>query len=364
MPKIYVAVSAHGFGHLGQVSPVLNRLSQWYPELKLTLQTDLPEGLVASRVDGNFKLVSCAADIGVLMDGPTVIRWPETIAAHQQFHADWSAYFSRQLDYLMAAEPDLVISDVPYLTIAAAKALRIPVVVFCSLNWADILAAHSPALEHLSSELETMRSCYQSADVFIQPEPSMSMPWLSNRRAVGAVFRQGRSQRHEINQRLGLGNGQKLVLVGLGGIPETQRVRAWPELPGIHWIVPGTASHGRADVHSLDALAMHFTSVLSSVDLIVSKPGYGTYTEVAGAGIPMISIERSDWAETKALDPWLTSLVPFRTIPLARYLDGDYGQLIRELLDLPKAQPIAPAGIEEALVIIRGLLQKNRTGIE
>lgn len=359
MTKILVAISAHGYGHLGQISPVLNRLAELVPDLELFIQADMPRPLIASRVDAEFESIEYAADLGILMDGPTVMRWPETIAAYQQFHADWSKHLQRQQQYLSDVSPDLVITDIPYLTITAAKALQIPVVAFCSLNWADILQANSDAAHQLSRELAVIRDCYQSAELFIQPEPSMPMPWLRNRQPIGPVFRQAASQRELLNKRLALKPGDKLILVALGGIPETHAVQTWPRISEVQWIVSGGPVPEREDLHNFYDLELPFTTVLASVDLIISKPGYGTYTEVAGVGIPMISVERSDWAETEVLNSWLAARLPLRTISLEQYLSGNYVELISELLHQPRSMPTTPTGIKQVVAVIQGLLGRE-----
>ncbi|MCK7576803.1 MAG: hypothetical protein MZV65_13620 [Chromatiales bacterium] len=81
---------------------------------------------------------------------PLEAKVAESLAAYRAFHAEWDARLAWQESVLRKAAPDLVLADVPYLSLAAAARLDIPRSALCSLNWADILAgycADAPDLE-------------------------------------------------------------------------------------------------------------------------------------------------------------------------------------------------------------------------
>ncbi len=350
--KLLVAISAHGFGHLSQISPVLNRLRYERPGISLTVQTTLSQERVAQRIEGAFELLPYAADRGVLMAGPTVIRWQDTITAHQVFHAHWQHHLASQIALFERARPDLVLVDIPYLSIAAANALDIPVVAFCSLNWADILSVNTRARHELADPIAKMREQYAAAEVFIQPEPSMPMAWLPNRSPVGAVFKRAPNRRGELLMRLDCDATQRLVLVGLGGIPMEARIAALPEIPGVHWLVSDEVDAVRPDIHDWTILGWNFLALLASVDVLVTKPGYGSYTEAAGLGMPVLSIRREDWGESPVLDDWLARHVPFRSIDLDKFLAGDYRAELLVLLEQPRAPALEPDGILQSIALL------------
>ena len=56
---------------------------------------------------------------------------------------------------------------------------------------------------------------------------------------------------------------------------------------------------------ALEALPMNFTDLLRSVDAVLTKPGYGTFTEAACNGTPVLYVRRDDWPEQDCLIDWL-----------------------------------------------------------
>jgi len=356
MPALLVVVSAHGYGHLSQIAPVIDGLCARVAGLEVTVQTEIPRELIARRLDCAFSRVAQTADIGMLMAGPTVIRWEESLAAYQAFHRDWERHMVRQLAVFDAVRPDLVVSDIPCLPIVAARRRGIPVAAYSSLNWVDIIEANPAIAARMRTQLERMRDAYRQAEYFIQPTPSMPMAWLDNRRPVGPVMRVGENVRDRIDADLGLAPDEKLVVVSLGGIPMEAPLANWPRLPGVQWMIADSPTVARADVHPWDERRYRFIDLLASADLVVTKPGYGMFTEIAAVGVPALNIARPDWGETAVLERWLGRHVALRTIPLEQLLAGEIATEVEALLKAPRGEPVAPTGIDEAVALLAPML--------
>ncbi len=353
MPRLHVVVSAHGYGHLAQIAPVIDGLHAAIADLDVTVQTEIPRALIEKRLDCPFRQVARTADIGMLMDGPTVIRWEESLRAYQAFHRDWDDHLRAQTAIFSAHRPDLVLTDIPYLPLVAAKSLGIPAVAYSSLNWVDIIEVNERIADRMRPELATMRDAYRQADCFIQPEPSMPMPWLEKRCPVGPVMRVGENIRPRIDADLGLAPDDRLVLVSLGGIPLADRLECWPALPGVHWMIADSATQARDDVHLWSEAQYRFIDVLASADLVITKPGYGMFTEIAAVGLPALNIARPDWGESAVLEQWLGARATLRTIPLEQLFEGDIAAEVTELLAVDRATPTLPTGIAEAVALLQ-----------
>ena len=104
------------------------------PGLRLTLQGDLAPGFVRSRLPAGLRHLREAADLGLIMDGPLVTRWEESLTAYERFVADQERHLARQREILAADPPDLVLGNVPWVPLAAARSLGIPAVSLSSLN--------------------------------------------------------------------------------------------------------------------------------------------------------------------------------------------------------------------------------------
>lgn len=348
-PHIFVALSSHGLGHLAQVAPILNELSQRLPTLRLTVQCTLPEKTLRHRINSNFIHIHEATDVGMVMTNAIQVNLEESVATYESFHHHWDQYLQRQKTLLAQLAPDVLLANIPYLPLIAADHLGIPGIALCSLNWADIVQGcglQHPALE---SWRQTMLAAYQRAAVFLQPAPSMPMPELSNTRTIGPIAALGQNRRGELNTRLGLAKHQTLALVALGGIDMPLPITQWPCHPDLCWIVPKLWGAQRTNIRHREPLAdIPFTDLLCSCDVIVGKPGYGTFTEAACNGKPVLYIEREHWPEQACLVEWLLKHGNGLNISQQALQTGALHSAINQLARQPAKPPPIATGIAEA----------------
>ena len=358
MPHLYVALSGHGFGHLAQVAPILNEWCRRWPEARLTLQSVLPETVLRERISGPFTLVVGAADFGMVMVDALEVNVAASLAAYRAFHVEWATRLAWQEDLLREAAPDLLLADVPYLTLAAATHLNIPALALCSLNWADILAGYCPDEPDLPALRAPMLAAYHRAIAFLQPTPSMPMPELRNARAIGPVAALGRERRTEINRRLHLRGDETLVLMGLGGVAMRPPLEAWPEFPGVRWLTPPDWQVTRPDMASWAELGdCSMLDLIRSSDVLFTKPGYGAFTEAVCNGTRVLYVERDDWPEEPWLSDWLVEHGNGVRINRRQLATGELAEALRALLDQPARPPLPPTGVAEAADWLERLLR-------
>ncbi len=49
-PHLVVSISGHGFGHVAQTAPVLNRLHECMPQLRITVRSNVAAKHLRSRI--------------------------------------------------------------------------------------------------------------------------------------------------------------------------------------------------------------------------------------------------------------------------------------------------------------------------
>lgn len=351
MPHLFVDISSHGFGHLAQAAPVLNRLTELLPTLRLTVRCGLPEAILRQRIQVPFTHIAAASDFGYVMIDALRIDLAATAAAYRTAHTDFSARVAAEAAFLHELAVDAVFADVSYLPLAGAAQAGIPAVALCSLNWAD-LYAHYFGTDGIHAE---MLAAYRSA-TFLRTTPAMPMPALADVIDIGPVATSGRQRRAELLQKLGSGNTARLVLVALGGIPTELPFATWPLLPDTHWLVPAAWRPARADVHAIEACGLPFADLLRSVDAVITKPGYGTFTEAACNGTAVIYQRRDDWPEQDCLIDWLKINARCAEISPAELASGEIAAALERCraADIPSRPE--PTGIDHAATHLASLL--------
>lgn len=340
--RLVVDVTGHGFGHLGQLAPILAELRARRPGIALTVRSGLPRERL-ERVLG--EAVVCAPpppDIGLVMVSPIEPDRAATRAWYDRLEREWDAVLAREVAALRALAPDLLVANVGPVGLAAAVAAGLPAVAVSSLDWASVLEAYalvSPAL------IERLRGAY-AAVPFVQLAPHLEMPWHPDRRPVGPVARRGRRRRDELVARLALPAEAILALVAFGGIAMPRPLAVLPPLDGVVWLADATSGPGLLPV---EPAGLPFPDLLASVDLLITKTGYGLFAEAAAAGTPVLFLPRPDWPEAPHLEGWIERQGIGRPLPAD---PGALAAAVRALATAPRPQPVEPSGIGEALAIL------------
>ncbi|PKO32624.1 MAG: hypothetical protein CVU34_15360 [Betaproteobacteria bacterium HGW-Betaproteobacteria-7] len=345
---LFVDISSHGFGHLAITAPVLNALAEADPALRLTIRSGLPSAKLQQRIRPPFTHIAGTSDFGYVMVDATRIDLTASADAYRQAHVGWTSRVAAEAAFLSRLQPDLVLTNVSYLPLAGAAMAGLPAYSLCSLNWADLFA-HFFAGESWAAPIHAeMLAAYRSAAAFLRVTPGMAMDRLDNVRAVGPMAARG--LRHD----LGLGE-ERAVLVAMGGIAHRLPVDDWPRLPGIRWLVPAEWQCRHPDAIAAEEFGLGFTDLLCSVDALVTKPGYGTFTEAAVNGTPLLYQRRADWPEQDCLIDWLAKHGRSHEIPAAALQHGNLQAALNTLWEMP-APPLPDTGGEaEAARLIRAL---------
>lgn len=356
MSHLLAAISAHGYGHLAQTAPVLNALREQLPDLQLTVRCGLPREVLARRVAEPFAHQRVEDDFGMTMHDALAVDVTASAARYAAFHQGWERRVETVARELEQAVPDLILADIPYLTLAAAARAGIPAVAMCCLNWADIYGYYCHALPEAGHIREQMLAAYNSAEVFLRTEPAMPMPGLDNLRAIGPLAAVGYARREEIVARCGIAADERLVLVVMGGIAFRPPLERWPVTAGVRYVMQRDWQPQRGDVLIQEELGLPFSDVLASCDAVLTKPGYGTFAEAACAGVPLLYVPRVDWPEEPWLVRWLEQQVPCAQVPRDEFDRGAFLPRLQALWQPPRPVPRAAGGVLQAAALLRARL--------
>ena len=360
MAHLFVDISSHGLGHLAQIAPILNELSRRLPDLQMTIRSGVPIEKLRARILGDFAHIAQASDFGYVMLDAVRIDLAATAAKYRTQHANWTQRVAEEARHLAALKADLVLTDVAYLPLAGAAQAGIPSLSMCSLNWADLFA-HFFGHESWAAEIHRqMLDAYRSAEAFLSLTPAMHMTDFPHRQTVAPVAAVGQDRHVELRDRLGVASDAKLALVAFGGFDKSLGAELWPQIPGLYWLIPETWQIHRKDMAATEPLGIPFPDLLRSVDIVLTKPGYGTFAEAACNGTAVLYLRRDNWPEQDCLIEWLEQN--------ARCLEISEGDLASDRLPglfdrlWRQAPPPAPSasGAEEAAALIARRLPPER----
>jgi hypothetical protein len=352
-PHLLLAVTGHGYGHLAQCAPVVNHLRELQPGLRLTVMSGLPPAVLFSRLAGEFTWLTVEIDAVMRMHSAWQVDVHATCRAWREFHRDWEAGVRREVERLREIEPDLLLADIPYRLLLAASQAGIPAVALCSLNWAAVHAAYCHGEADSAAIRVQMHTGYAAAHSFLTPAPALPMPELDNVHAIGPIARVGAVRRGEILHHLKRAADIRLVLVALGGIDSPLPIADWPHIDNVVWLFDRALNSNRDDFVDFTRLPLAFIDLLASSDAVLTKPGYGTYTEAVCNGTPLLTLARPDWPETPHLNAWARTHGRLAQITPADFQRGDFAAALEALWSQPPPNALpAPYGSVQAAELL------------
>ncbi|MBO43151.1 MAG: hypothetical protein CMM28_05445 [Rhodospirillaceae bacterium] len=353
--KVHIVadISANGFGHLAQISPILMALAKVRPGLKVTLRTEVDPVICGQFLDIPFKVGPTPPDPNMRMKGPLDVDADGLFEDYQNLVADWENVITSDAAVLAALKPDLVLTNIAVASVAAALRARIPVAAICSLNWADVFAAYCGTDGEARQIYDHLTNAYAAVDRFIQLQPHMPMDWVPSVHSVGPVARIGKDRRGDLQAAR---PADHYVLATMGGIPGMHTQVPLPEVDGVMWVVPPEWESTRTDILSRKDLDIAFIDLMRSCDALVTKAGYGGVTESAVNSTRILYTERTNWCETSILETWIAKNCTGRHIERDVMQSGDFGAVLQDLLAVPITKQPVRSGVDDAVAVLMQLL--------
>ncbi len=357
-PHLFVDISSHGFGHLAQAAPILNELAGQRADFRLTVRSGLSTEKLRSRLQCKFTHLQGCSDFGFVMLDAVRIDHAATASAYRAQHVDWPLRVSEEASLLRRINPDLVLTDVAYLPLAGAARVGIASLSMCSLNWADLFVhffGHQPWAKQIHTE---MLAAYSAAECFLRLTPAMPMSDLPRTRSIAPVAAIGNDRRDALRAQLACTPESKIVLVAFGGFDKDLSAEHWPRVDGVHYLIPQSWPISRDDMSATEPLGLPFTDLLRSVDAVLTKPGYGTFTEAACNGTAVVFARRDDWPEQDYLIDWLKANARCLEISEPLLITGGWHEALNELWKQPVPALPRPKGAAAAAGFISDLLDQ------
>lgn len=327
-------------------APVIAEVRRRVPLLRLTIQTTIDPGFLASRYE-DYGLVPEIADFGLLMNSSTEVDVDASARAYGRLVGEFDTLVERNRALLRADPPDLVVSNVAFIPLEAAHGEGIPSLALSSLNWADMCAHYFSDRPEGAEILSILRKAYGRAASFLRCLPAQEMT-LPNCRDIGPVGRKVQGDRPGLRRRLGLAPDARVGLIAFGGIDHPLPLERWPSLPGWTWLNGLARTCERADMAAWRPLGMEFSHILASADVVITKPGYGTFSEAAMAGVPVLHVSRPGWPECPHLENWLSNHTRSLEVREEQLFTPALDNCLRTLFSLPEQQVADPTGVGEA----------------
>ena len=289
-------------------------------------------------MEGDWERLPAEQDIGCVQRGPLLIDIPKTWLEYEWFHSSWSQRVAEEAKVIHSMNPDLVLSNISYLSIEAGAQAGCRTVGLGSLSWDQVLDRFvTDGSEPQKEIIRRIRQAYLKAAQMIRLAPGIPMVAFRNLVDVGPTYSRPVKPSGEIRSQLDVKPDERLVLVAFGGIPlESLPVDRLEQMKGYRFLIGGPERFkGYSRVFSTASLSAAFNQILAESDLVVTKPGYATVVESVNYGTPIIYVRRNNFVDEQFLVDYSHQYTRAIELSMDQFQTGDW----REALDAVQAMP-------------------------
>ncbi|MFS8859519.1 glycosyl transferase [Synechococcus sp. H60.1] len=334
---LYVAATAHGFGHVTRLTAVVNTLRRREPQILPIWVTPAPAWLLERYGEGEFLHRPRALDVGVVQPDGLQADLPATLVALRAFQAGSADLIREEAEFIRSQGVPLLLGDVPPIAAAIAEAAGIPCWMASNFGWDFIYQEYGPQFQPFVSWIRELYGRCQRLFRLPFAEPMGAFP---HQEPVGLTGSDPRYLAEEVAQRLGLERERPTVLLtfgglGLQGLPYERLL----DFPDWQFLTFDPKAPPLPNLQVLDGQRWRPVDVMPLCRWVVSKPGYGTLAEALRCGIPMACVNRSSFAESPLLVEGLRRYGWHRILSPEEFFAGSW--------DFLRDPPHPPQGAEE-----------------
>jgi L-arabinokinase len=269
-------------------------------------------------------------DVGLVQRDGVRADIAATLVALRQLMLRREADLVDEAGFLRASGAVAVVSDIPWLPLAAAGLARVPAIAVGNFSWDWIYEPYVAQDPAWRPAVDTIRNDYACAELLIRLPFAADFPAFREIRQVPLVASPGMNRRAELAMLLGAPSGARWCLLAFTALDwEPGAIERLAELRDTVFVAMEPACWSGPNLFSVPRSVCSFSDVVASVDAVVSKPGYGVVSDCVVNGKPLIYADRPDFREYPVLVRAIRRYLRSVHIPQERLYRGELGQYIR-----------------------------------
>ncbi len=347
--RIAYFISPHGFGHAARASAVMCAVHEMDPTIHFEIFTTIPPWFFEDSLVGPFTHHAVVTDIGLIQETPLYADLAGTVERLDRFipfEKEWICKLAREMERLNCA---LIVCDIAPMGIAVAREAGVPSLLVENFTWDWVYEEYEGSHGGLRRHADYLGALFSQADYHVQTEPVCSPRPVDL--TVPPVSRRARGTGKEVRERLNIPDGNRMVLITMGGVPEDYRGMKGLSLPkDVYVVVSGAGSS--LEIHG-NLIALPHRSeffhpdLVAAADVVVGKVGYSTLAEVYHGGVPFGFIKRPNFRESDILSAYIEDQMSGLAVDEESFRTGEWVSIVPRLLEMPRIRRSGPNGVTQ-----------------
>ena len=342
-------ISPHGFGHAARAAAVMEALHGMDETVEFDIFTSVPSWFFETSLTKTFHYHFLVTDVGFVQNTPLEVDLVETLARLNRFYPVEASVVSNLASLLHERQCAMVICDIAPMGIVVAKHAGLRSVLVENFTWDWLYQEYLSEEAGFEKVVLSLKELFGLADFHVQTEP-VCLPGKAQLTTAPAS-RKPRLSPEEVKIRLGTPKGAKVVLITMGGIPESYPfLQTMGALHDVYFVLPGSGE--RLQIQENRICLPHRSEffhpdLVNASDALIGKVGYSTLAETYFAGIPFGYIARNHFRESRVLISFVGKTMRGLPIEEKDFYTGTFLSSIPRLLSMPRMERPGPNGAEQ-----------------
>lgn len=345
MKKIAYYITAHGYGHGTRSCDALKALRQANPEVPIIVKTDLPTDFMASRLPKSIEIRPGAFDLGLIQKDSIHVDLEASLKTIEQLYEREEELIEQEKMFMLSEQIGVVVADIPAIPLNAAQRAGIPNIACSNFGWNWIYSEfvdHNPRWQFFVDKFERV---YEKTDLLLRQPFAESMSAFPEKIDLPLLAKPGRNRRKLIEETFGADTSKPWVLLSFTTLElDFQALEKLSALKSYELFTVEPLAWPGSRIHSLPRNRISFADAMASVDLVVTKPGFGIVSECIANDKPIIYTDRKHFLEYPVLVKSIERYCRYAFIPNSELYAGDLERALNHAQKASPAKETMPRG--------------------
>lgn len=356
--KIAYYITAHGYGHGTRSCDIINALHTAAPDVEIIVKTDLPLAFMQSRLPSAIEIVQSAFDVGLIQKDSIQVDLEASIDAVERFYANESNLIAGEMAFIDRENVSVVVADIPAIPLEAAKQACVPAIATGNFGWDWIYSDFVKFDPRWQRHVDAFCNAYQQSDLLLRQPFAEPMAAFPNRIDLPLLARPGVDCRETILRLSNADPDRKWVLISFTSINlDLQALENLSRLDGYELFSVEPLEWPDSSIKYIRRSPIGFANILASMDVVVTKPGFGIVSECIANNKPIIYTSRENFLEYPILVEGIKKYCRHAFIPGPELYAGELDRALEKVESAPAPREQIPRGGAEiaARHILRAL---------
>ncbi len=350
MKKIAYYITAHGYGHGTRSCDIINAIHAAEPDVQILVKTDLPEAFMQSRLPPSIQIIRGAFDTGLVQKDSIQVDLKASLFAVEDLYSHEKDLIAQEVAFIDRENIGLVVADIPAIPLAAARRINIPTIATGNFGWDWIYADFVKYDSRWQTYVEKFRSAYRQTDLLLRQPFAEPMAAFPNQIDLPLLAKGGTNRRKQIATLTGADPTKKWTLLSFTTLNlEGRALEQIAMLDEYEFFSVDPLEWKESSIHCVNHTAVSFADTLASVDLVITKPGFGIVSECIANHKPIIYADRENFLEYPVLVEGIERYCRNAFIPAASLYAGNLAPSLAAIeVATPPAETLPQGGSDIA----------------